>query len=561
MQTTEYAFKQPSLQGGFKASNGEPQSYMQFDHLIDNQQVITVKPEEEEKIFRDYHQVYNLPEKTEISNNPHPSLLDVQIAHTQEPQIIRKEEDTQFVKINSNLQYADLSTTKAPIPTRKSRIRSKTRVSSTQRPSTTRATTTTLKPQIIEEEEEEGEEEDEDYGFIRPPNYNKPNPIIKTTTPQIAFIQSNEEDAEVAPSTPVQFIGEIRPKYTTTESPKFKTRARVKTPSQRAHNEIKSQSLDDQVTRRSSTVGRSRSRGKSHYKPPINQYKKEDDADVEGGNYPIGFIAKRTTTKPTFQITIDPMDEEVDDQVPHSSIFVPNIVKKPDWVEASVLPNQLEFDGKPLYSATPNDLEEIVPTTTEQPDNIKRRGVWKLVRQTPLDSFEEAESQNYYTVLNKFDDILKEKNQNINQIMEEKPNPIEEKVNEENPKTVEEEKSEAATATTTENTIFDTLYNMFSFAEEKSKNSKEMEIEEKENITTTTVVTASVSPEITEQPTQETTIPPETTTLDIIKHFDVEPWEMKKVKTSTSTEVSHETEICFKGKCVKSKDKKKLRFE
>lgn len=514
---------------------------MQFDHVIDNQQVITIKPEQEEKSFRDYHQVYNLPERSEIGDSANPPLLNVQIAHTQEPQIIRKGEDTQFVRISSNLQYADPPTTKPP--TRRSRIRTKTRVSSTHRPSTTHAaTTTTPKPQVVEEEEE-----DEDYGFIRTPNYNKPSLTIKTTTPQFALIDLNEEDGEAAPSTPVQFIGEIRPKYTTTETPKFKPRAKGRIQNQSAYNEVKSQPLDDQVTRRSSTVVRGRTRGKSHYKPPPSEQRKEEDTDVEGGNYPIGFIAKRTTTQPIFQITIDPLDEEVDDQVPHSSIFVPNVVKKPDWIEASPLPNQLEFEGKPLYSATPNDLEDADLTTTEQPDKAKRRGVWKLVRHTPVDSFEEAESQNYYTVLNKFDDILKEKPTNYDRTIEKKSKISENKIN--------------STATTTENTILNTLYNMFSFAEEAPKDTDEVRIEEKENVTTTTTISPTFPQEITEQSVGETTIPPETTTLDIVQHFDVEPWEMRKIKTSTSTEVSHETEICFKGKCVKSKDKKKLRLE
>jgi hypothetical protein len=699
LQTTENVFKQPPLEGGFQASSGDPQSYVQFDPVVENQQVITVRPDQsgDEKLFKDYHQVYSLPPQnpsTEvvsegISTSSSP-VVDVQIAHTatdrvQEPVIITtsSEEPPRLFRVNSNIQSGgviynnknDEGTTRASVRTR-GRSRSRTRFgSTTARPTTSRTTTTTTaKPQEDEEEEF--------YGFIRKPDFNKPAPAVTQQPlplysasyqePPRTLIQLEDEggqnqDYESGSVAPVQFVGQIRPKYTTTEAqeysteaPKHRSRARIRVPSRKAtphqsYNEVKSHRFDDQVTRRSSNVVRTRGRGKSHFKLPENLTEKSDEHDVEGGNYPQVYFKQKelTTEKPAgFQITIDPAEGDVDeDQVPHSSLYSPQIIRtgETQWVEASVYPapNDLEIEEQQLVvtgseeeTTTPNEQvenegsedeekvgvdqkddgdgkdEEEIPTTTEVVETTtpkrrkigRRRGVWKLIKHRPVDSFETAESQNYYSVVNSLDKVVKRTNgKDANGKLS-------------TTSTTTRPTTARATTSTTENTIFNALYSLLGFATRASQASaneaKVIVQREREEVTTTTVqptfpeeyteeittqeikensedreetttvapqtttpttttttTTTTVAPQTTPT-TTTTTVAPQTTTpttttttttVDTqttttttteaaVKNDDVDPWQIQDVKTSTSTEISHETEICYKGRCIKSKD-------
>lgn len=641
LQTTESRFKQPPLEGGFQASSGDPQSYMQFDHVVENQQVITVKPEvaNDEKQFKDYHQVYSLPAQTptieEVITTQKP-VVEVKVTHSvTEPSIVTaSNDDSRYIRVNSNIQSGgvynnnkDEAATRPSVRTR-GRVRIRSRFSST----TPRATTTTTKSTVQKEEEQ-----DENYGFIRKPQFDQPSPVVTQQPLQLysasyqeiprTIIQVEDDTNtkqsqayDTASPAPVQFVGQIRPKYTTTEvqersteAPKARGRARIRVPNRKAtsqqqqsYNEVKSHRFDDQVTRRSSNVVRTRGRGKSHFKVPETATIKHDEHDVEGGNYPAGYLKSRqlTTERPTsFQITIDPSEE--DDQVPHSSLYSPQIIKSTDtqWVEATNFPavNELEIADKQMLvtdteeqttlpyeevetettqteeaKEQPSELFQEVVTTTELPETTtirrrkigRRRGVWKLVKHRPIDSFDTAESQNYFSVLNAFSSVEK----------------VNEKVSETNkPSTTTttkapETKPTTTTTTTTEGSIFDTLYNFLGLASKASQipGSKTKVYLNKEEITTTTA-SPTFPEEITEEiSTQEikhleqhfqeettftpetTTAPTTTTTTENVKNFNIETWEERDVKTSTSTEISHETEICYKGRCVKSKDDKTL---
>lgn len=253
----------------------------------------------------------------------------------------------------------------------------------------------------------------------------------------------------------------------------------------------------------------------------------------------------------------------------------------------------------------------------------RRRGVWKLVKHRPLEPIEESESQNYYTVLNMFDEIKKENkgkgNQkeftglnfeqftNHNLMLEEnsesnhyereeeattnvsegtvKPKvfSIDEVLNQdevtEQPlveyslqtTTVTESPTETQSTTTVNPksaSIFDSFYSMFDFSGNKKTSEDPFkptaEAKGEEATFTTTIFTPTFPEEITEsrsnrnfsEMVQETTITQQVPTIIPPEQpkgtFAVEPWEMKQVRTSTSTEISHETEICYKGRCIKS---------
>lgn len=246
----------------------------------------------------------------------------------------------------------------------------------------------------------------------------------------------------------------------------------------------------------------------------------------------------------------------------------------------------------------------------------RRRGVWKLVKHRPVEPIEESESQNYYTVLNMFDEIKKETNgkgnqkefkgmnfeqfSNFNPMHEHNTNSYDyeskkaattdltdltnEDWNQDEttkqpqfeeylPITTETEPSvdtqSTSTITPKPDNIFDSLYSMFDFSGEKKVSEDSFEptsVAKDEDASSTITTFAPTFPEeITESPSsgnfseadQETTLAQEvpTTVLPELpkRTFAVEPWEMKQVRTSTSTEITHETEICYKGKCIKSK--------
>lgn len=712
------AFKQPELQSGFQASplQGEPQSYMQFEHTIDEQKIITVKPddvsEETPSAIKEYHQVYKLPSSAENSQKP---VVDIKITHpldTKESDIIiTPNKNDEYVHFTSNVQSGETGSRhrySEEVTTQRSNIRVRGRTRAKSRfPSTTARTTSTTTTQ-------KSEEPQEFYGFFRAPDFSKPKlpeqEVIQTTEVPVQYYSSsyvsspkpkivynepkityeeqtglynqpktvyNEEfvangystERSELSSPSVHFIGEIRPKYystaqyeeskisiataeqdpTTTET-QTSTKRVLTTSSEEnlnRYNEVNHR--NDQTTRRS----RIRSRGKVHYRAPEKLKPTTDEADVEGGNYPASFFRNReTSTAPSFQITVDPLQEEEteDDQSPHSSIYSPKFVPKPseEWVEASAVPfyNELPSNDKPepvsenteapfalpivasteaatdepitnVFNETTKEMSDILtqindmvkteeePTTTQGPTEVKptkkkgrRRGVWKLVRHRPVDQFEIAESQNYESVLNNFD-VIKKVNYR-NQYYEPETRQVFTKATEEPvdivPTTdtppeneVEEEITTFAPPTTTsENSIFDTLYDMFGMqtGEEETTTTTttttttEAPTEPAEIITTPTTISPTFPQEITEETFTTTTEkynstseidkdipnttslpdyeePAETTRPEVTKNpYEVEPWEMKQVKTSTSTEVSHETEICYKGRCVKSLDRK-----
>ncbi|XP_050315673.1 uncharacterized protein LOC126750184 [Anthonomus grandis grandis] len=437
-------------------------------------------------------------------------------------------------------------------------------------------------------------EEPESYGFTRQPSY----------TPSNLNIQAKK---------PVQFVGEIRPKYTRptaassveekeeVETPRPRIRSRTRVPTKKPTSNIRQSEnvinrSTEQVTRRSGST--TRTRGRTHYRPQENVKRESDDEDVANQNYPLNFLQKleSSSLRPLkeFRVTVDPLDEE-DDQSPHPSLFSPKFVPKPNSLPTEGKPNYKEkteillatVDPEALavsYTTTEDssevteseinkvmeELEKIQTFPTEEPSEVttkigRRRGIWKLVRAKPLDPLEVSESQNYETVLNAFGTIEKvdpyakstvkeDKWQNFKEMDEDitTVSTINTEANTE-AVTTEPRTSSTLSTTKTQENIFDAIYEMFGVFK-TPENATEI-------IPTTTISTPTFPEEITEEEVAAT----DSTTLVMeevkssTKPYEVEPWQMREVKTSTSTEVSHETEICYKGRCVKSKDKKKIK--
>nr|XP_023023056.1 uncharacterized protein LOC111511277 [Leptinotarsa decemlineata] len=486
-------------------------------------------------------------------------------------------------------------------------------------------------------------------------------------------------------STTLRFVGEIVPKYQTTsrevqvepetEAPRPRIRGRIKAPQRTSHRgSYEDSRSQEQSTRRTNVI---RSRGRTQFQLPDSLRKEKDEDDVVGGNYPPSFFQNKqqyTTRAPTFQITVDPYGEEESDQAPHPSIFRPNVVRPDEWHDASqydagdkgqTLGNVLETENNqpeentqvttsaqpialPIKASTEdtttatreetyrenikaaekifetinNNFDKVDETTKKQLQQKRRRkGVWKLVKQRPVDHLAAAESQNYYSVLNSYQELQRTnakngiyqddksssgfknyQNSDYQENSQDGTIPDTTTAVAEKDKTATDAPSDdTSTVLTTEGaeqeidittripietnnlsntsvpeegSFFDTIYEMFGISSKEKTASLTTIHSEAEEEEVTTSSTTNVSPtfpeEMTETPTStdtqnvtdilvDTTTDQEvtTTTKPDLKNFEVEPWEMKAVRTSTSTEISHETEICYKGKCVKSRDKKK----
>ncbi|XP_072389193.1 uncharacterized protein [Diabrotica undecimpunctata] len=648
------------------------ESYMQYDQTINQREEKPIIDEEYSKVLVTSGRPIIQYENTASTSKP---ILNVQVTHPVETYQQYEGEDIPKVKVRG-------------------RIRDRPRVTSTTTEKVATRRLTTSRPVVKEEEEEF-------YGFFQQPDFGPPpESKVEVTTipppPRIYTYQTpsqHREDYQVPLSSintdtsTVRFVGEIVPKYTTskevqieTETPKPRIRSRTRT-SQR--KPTYNQDYLDKTTKRSSVI---RSRGKTHYRLPENLKKtKDEEADVEGGNYPTPFLQGRrgvTTPSPGFQITVAPDDDIDDDQSPHSSIHRPNIVASPEeWHEASIdhvsddktkgnlidtpqeEPVQL-FENQHLSSDQPfalpvkSSLEETTTDksdeqfrkttqkieeqfeainnfnrTTEKNENVekreekkkRRKGVWKLVKQRPVDHLEASESQNYFSVLNSFHDIEKvgdpalnnndqkyEKTINsymdyVNPFVEQGGNvrqfesTVDDRIattEQPDPKTTtqdieKEEPTETVdyTLSTTYSTtnsqpnsgegdFLDSIYEMFGMSRDTQTQGDSLNITSTEASTEPTLTTSpnpTFPDELTDEPVRSTTVNvtepnTETTTLqdflttlkieeavqdNKLLPFQVKPWNMKEVRTSTSTEVSHETEICYKGRCVRSHNKRR----
>ncbi|XP_030749782.1 uncharacterized protein LOC115877660 [Sitophilus oryzae] len=575
---------------------------------------------------------------------------------------------------NANIRSAGIlnnnpeTTTAKTTPTRgrgRTRGRSRFTLSTTTTTTTSRPVTrpaTTARPEAVVNEETEY------YGFIRSPNYPQRN------------IEAQVTPSETIDQPAIQFVGEIRPKYTPTrttaqadeelvsvETPRPRVRSRTRPPSSRTTNTYRQNDNDlgnsrtsEQSTRR---PARTRGRGSAHYQGTENLKRGSKEEDVANQNYPVNFLQKFESTAapqvttPNFQITIGPNeDEDLLDQSAHSSFYQAKVLPAPNDISDAhgakkaslnkeytksteekendrneeILDNTEKDDdvteslvttpspeALPMLGTTKkydtdfsekefeeviSDLESIqtyptdesVVTTTSTP-NSKRRGVWKLVRHEPVEPLEGSESQNYKTVLNGFETIAKvypyTKNiysakktfiptTELSNIVSEENSSDSDDNNENNNEdiitTTEDDKNDEESLTTTtqatfksQESIFDSIYEMFGLFNKENQNTTLTE--QSTTISTTTLVNPTFPDEITEdsstsvnintdkyitKETEEDVSTPTTTTEVFTRKYDVHPWKMKVIKTSTSTEISHETEICYKGRCVKSKGRK-----
>ncbi|KAK4885652.1 hypothetical protein RN001_001923 [Aquatica leii] len=216
-----------------------------------------------------------------------------------------------------------------------------------------------------------------------------------------------------------------------------------------------------------------------------------------------------------------------------------------------------------------NIKNENIKSTTSKP---RRRGVWKLVKR-PVDTFETAESQNVEKI-------------SANSLFNDKKPFVLQYVTTENDiildRQLTTESPQPIPTTTVEPSFFEAFYKMFENSDTKENDSSKIEFSNHneettkidDHIDTTTEIAFTVTnyestlnPNnfkslITDATVTEINVENiQTTTDSIIKETtnsndtsQTDAWNL--VKTSTATEISHETEICFKGKCVKSSDDK-----
>lgn len=201
-------------------------------------------------------------------------------------------------------------------------------------------------------------------------------------------------------------------------------------------------------------------------------------------------------------------------------------------------------------------------------DENEERGRFGVVGS---DNFDTAESQNYRSLINSLDSPYKVNNlESEEKLMEDVVNTL--KPEETTTVTVKYSTEDAEITTTTEipytqgTSIDDLNSTILESVRESIGNSttpffpttttdatlatttgefmKEPQNSSKEESTESITLTSTINPE------EAKTIPAET------KMPEQTPLDLLLLQTSTSTEVSHETEICYKGRCVKSRNKK-----
>ncbi|XP_048523781.1 mucin-5AC [Dendroctonus ponderosae] len=518
---------------------------------------------------------------------------------------------------NANIQSGGVlnnrrepSTSTAP-PTRvRGRTRGRSRfatTTTTPRPISrvsSRPTSATLRAPTQEQEEPEF------FGFTRQPNFSpaatKLSPSTTTLEPAVRFV------GEIRPKyTPRTTTGQPAEDVDYAETPRTRVRARTRAPARPTPANTVRPVESEPAAGRGRVATPQRTRGRSHYRAPENVKRENEDEDVANQNYPTEFLQKLevSSAKPrkTFQITVDPLEGD-DDQASYSSIHRPKFVQAPldsDGSTASTQtrdPNGLQFSEKPQHFPSPEpqalafelsdqpipveastweESQETASTAVAEPTTkSRRRGAWKLVRQRPADPLEVSESQNYQSVLNAFESIGKSDSFGKTQHFKDQSSleDVRDSADEESLESADEESLESAAASTepkldelspttkTPENFFEKIYEMFGVFGHGETNATTVSSASEDS---STVANPVFPEEITELPTttsgeeqkaaETTETLPASTTLNISassQPYDVEPWEMKQVKTSTSTEVSHETEICYKGRCVKSRDKK-----
>lgn len=337
---------------------------VQFESVVQHKKLRPEKDHTQEyhKVFPPIQQEIPLPVLHQFNNQaPPPTLTPIVYAHRNNQEIERIPINRPILKQSKpELTSSEYEETTRHTFRVRGRGRARTRpTTSTERVTTRRVIVPSSTPRSIIKQTNE-EDEDEFYGFIRHPNFKQQaNHVQIASATQQPQYYSNQGltrpndfkltyDNTNLETTTIRFVGEIKPKYPSptvttaeanTDAPKPTRRTRIRTnPKKSYEGNLKNHrpTYSDQAepaTRRTSL----RSRGRTHYKASANnpRSKSEEEADVEGGNYPKNFFQnKEPSATPSFQITIGPGQDE-DDQAPNASILRPTYVKSDEWHEAT----------------------------------------------------------------------------------------------------------------------------------------------------------------------------------------------------------------------------------
>ncbi|KAF5301357.1 hypothetical protein FQA39_LY10755 [Lamprigera yunnana] len=429
------------------------------------------------------------------------------------------------------------------------------------------------------------------------------------------YVDSNNENVYshnvISSSTPY-FVGELITSYnqepTEVVTPEVPITKPTPRPRMRSRTRVINRKFkDDQVYVTPASESRPRSRGRSHFAAPhqTKDQNKSIDEDVEGGNYPKLFPrVEETTPVSRFQITIDPtLDEHnhYDDQIPFSSIRRQKIVPadSTETTDRSVI-NDLPVDRKVIESqeqtsyvqflnlkgndSNQENFENIMKEFVDEIDKIKykddiyekkdtkivnkpkarRRGAWRVIKR-PVETFETAESQ-YVGKINANSLFANENKKEYY--------PVDSTFDQTTVKRFEENVTSQSVTQPSTTDFLDTFYKLFEVTRIDSSTTigttspPETTTSYENTVTTETFLPkiTTIGPVDTRNTTYATTSTgSETEDLQNTTNqsFDdqssesttasqTESWEA--VRTSTATEISHETEICFRGKCVKTGD-------
>lgn len=442
---------------------------------------------------------------------------------------------------------------------------------------------------------------------LSPDSYEDIKPVTIRTTPARRRFSTTPVIHDPTTSSPDRYYStrsKTKPETQTQRATRI--RGRIRRPvTPQYEKETSSEENYSVRSQQRETTTKLRNRGKVHFQLKDADKTEEDISE----NYPESFLrAQVSTARPSFKLTIEPEEsfEEQEGAYSHHPIQktkevvkgeesqryektvegpnqiplpskgnVQNVTEAPTEKTTEVLSETLTDDSAESSTENTESNTSVTPdvtttsttedstelreenTTTQQTissteiiENMlkkKRRGTWRLVAHRPVDMFQPAESQNvgavYVNNLNDEEKEYKKDKFKIDQMLadvyiENKPYDL----------TNVEDVNEEEIHTTTESIIDKTEDNNNSTTEENLKETTTEESGEGKEESFFDILVSSLE-KLEDEKSEETSTEKEETDEDTTES---DFFNQKIIGTSTTTEVSHETEICYKGRCVKS---------
>lgn len=274
-------------------------------------------------------------------------------------------------------------------------------------------------------------------------------------------------------------------------------------------------------------------------------------------------VIEQPTTASPIEVTLGLCIKDVK-KIMDSEEFVTERIRHKDCL------GELAITMQPINDSTTESVDTTISATESPPtystataerSEEKRRGFWRLIKQRPVDNFDVEAAESQYAGVILSNSFTSQENDIVNNKYREDENGVTTDQAHQTTEYFEVFPISETTSTATEGGLFSSIFNIFG----KSNNNNE--VANRTNDNTKWKFRTAIQPDKVNSPMPtndengtETYVPEvsdaidyslQTTTMSPTSHII---WGVGNaiVRTSTSTEISHETEICYRGKCIKS---------